>query len=66
MANNGKMGTVELYAISLLLALPFMKSIEQAMEVMTVLPGNLAPDGINLLERVLILRIGVIYLGYRH
>ena len=66
MANNGQMGKVELYAISLLFTLPFTKSLEQAMDVMTVLLGNLAPDGINFLKRVLTLRIGVIYLGCRH
>ena len=47
MANNGKMGKVELYAISHLFTLPFTKSLEQAMDVMTVLLGDLALDGIN-------------------
>ena len=47
MANNGKRGKVELHAISLLLTLPFTESLEHAMDVMTVLLGNLAPDGIN-------------------
>ena len=63
MANNGKMGKVELYAISLLFALPFTESLDQTMDVVTVLLGNLTPDGINFLKRVLILRIGIIYLG---
>jgi len=59
MANNGKMGKVELYAISLLFTLPFAESLDQTMNIMTVLLGNLAPDGINFLKRVLIQRIAV-------